>query len=174
MKKLLRHGRSNKSSGGGGGGDSYTWITLNTLIASTNGRLIPIYALGHKANSNTNPQWANDIGFASSIYTTTPSNIRDTARIHSNGGAVHKIKFSYHKDNISYLSDFIKLTSSEAITVSGSIVSSVYTYYNSDSTKCFAEDKYEAGGVVYFSGALSEAKTENWYVMIKTSDYGLL
>jgi hypothetical protein len=33
---------------------------------------------------------------------------------------------------------------------------------------------YEAGGVVYFSGAQSEAKTENWYVMIKTSDYGIL
>lgn len=173
MKKLLIHGRSNKSSGGGGG-DDYTWITLNALIGSTNGRLIPIYALGHKANSSYNPNWANGIGFASSIYTTTPSNIRDTARIYSNGGAIHQIRFSYHKDNISYLSNFIQLTSSEAITVSGSIVSSVYTYYNSDSTKCFAEDMYEAGGVVYFSGAQSEAKTENWYVMIKTSDYGLL
>lgn len=172
MRKLLRHGRNSKPSSGGG--DEYTWITLNTLMASTNGRLIPIYAIGHKANSSYNPQWVNDIGFASSIYTTTPSNIRDTARIHSNGGAIHQIRFSYHKDDISYVSDWIQLSSSETIVVSGSNVNSVYTYYNSVSTKCFAEDKYEAGGVVYFSGALSEAKTENWYVMIKTSDYDLL
>ncbi|MBQ7451016.1 MAG: hypothetical protein IJV60_00490 [Prevotella sp.] len=173
MKKQLLHSRGIQKFSGGGG-DSYTWITLNTLIASTNGRLIPIYALGHKANSSYNPRWAYDIGFASSIYTTTPSNIRDTARIHSNGGAIHQIRFSYHKDGISYVSNWVPLTSSETIVVNGSNVSSVYTYYNSDSTKCFAEDMYEAGGVVYFSGALSEAKTENWYVMIKTSDYGLL
>lgn len=44
MRKLLRHGRNSKPSSGGG--DDYTWITLNTLIDSTNGRLIPIYALG--------------------------------------------------------------------------------------------------------------------------------
>lgn len=173
MKKLLRHGRSNKSSGGGGG-DDYTWITLNTLIASTNGRLIPIYALGHKANSSYNPKLANGIGFASSVYTSTPSNIKDTARIYSNGGAIHQIRFSYHTDAVSYLSNFIQLTISENIVVNNSTVSSVYTYYNSNSTKCFAEDMYEAGGVVYFSGAQSSAKTENWYVMIKTSDYGLL